>query len=46
MKTNLWHIHLIDETKINENIIDLIKMKPKQLYLLNFKKDQFMKLYS
>lgn len=41
MKTNLWHIHLIDETKINENIIDLIKMKPKQLYLLNFKKDQF-----
>lgn len=41
MKTNLWSINLFDNNKINENIIDLIKIKPKQLYLLNFKKEQF-----
>jgi len=41
MKTNFWNIHLMDESKVNENIVDLIKIKPKQLYLLNFKKDQF-----
>ena len=41
MKANLWNINLFNDTKINENIIDLIKNKPKQLYLLNFKKEQF-----
>ena len=41
MKANLWDINLFNDNKINENIIDLIKNKPKQLYLLNFKKDNF-----
>lgn len=41
MKTNLWHIDLCNNTTINENVFDLIKIKPKQLYLLNFKKEQF-----
>jgi hypothetical protein len=41
MKANLWNIKLFNDNKINENIIDLIKTKPKQLYLLNFKKEQF-----
>jgi hypothetical protein len=41
MKANLWNIHLFNDNKINENIVDLIKNTPNQLYLLNFKKEQF-----
>lgn len=41
MKANLWNINLFNNNKINENIVDLIKNTPKQLYLLNFKKEQF-----
>lgn len=41
MKTNLWNINLFNDNKINENIFDLIKNKNTQLYLLNFKKEQF-----
>lgn len=41
MKANLWNINLFNDNKINENIVDLIKNKTTQLYLLNFKKEQF-----